>query len=440
MINPQTDVKVISNSMTYYPIDSRNEEGLTIINSMHFLHENFGENVESFKAEDQIVVLQVWQSLLFTIAAKDTTSEELLRFYLQIMKDIAVFLFGTQFDSVMCSKSIVGALREIYARYIETFFNLCNSDYKFCLMIPQMDPTFSKLTQQVKDLMKNESNIVDDSFYEGLIFKNHKIISRFSKNENNTLELNDIFQLSLLEQVESSTAKQSTESFNVSIKGANVKIDGIMQTCILASGNLNDFYLIMIYKKQQGQNSQFTQEQKAKVDQLSASLSKLVLNFKDFTKPPLPFQITGMLHYILINRTTGEVFESQPYPGSKTQPEEKWVALLDNLKRNMSSIGMAACINGCSSVIRNEMIFQYTYDLIFVKKQKEILPKGSIPSVSFDKGGLSYKSLTMDAVSEENAVCYEMMAIYLGVMNTCDVVKANLHLFRVLTGIKRKNE
>ena len=439
MIDPQRDVKVISNSMTYYPIDTRNEEGLTIINTMAFMQQNFGEVVQSFKAEDSIVVMIMWQNLVFTITSKSTTSEELLKFYLQVMKDIAVFLFGAQFQNVMCSKSIVGALREIYARYLETFFSLCNSDYKFGLMIPQIDPTYSKLTQQVKDLMKTEATLFDETFYEGFIFKNHKIISRFSKNDNNTLEIGDLFQLSLLEQVESSTVKPSTENFAVTIKGANVKIDGVMQNCILASGNLKDFYLIMIYKKPQA-NAQLTQEQKEKVDKLSQSLSKIVLGFTDLLKPPLPYQITGMLHYILINRTTGEVLESQPHPDSKIEPEPKWVVLLDKMKRDMASIGMSACINGWPTIIRNEMIFQYTYDLIFVRKGKETSPKGVIQPVSFEKGGLSYKTLTMDAVSEENAICYEMMTIYLGVINTVDVMNANAHLFKVLTGIKRKNE
>ena len=438
MFNPQKDVRVISNSMTYYPIDSRNEEGLTLINSIAFLQENFRESVQSFQAEDQIVVMQMWNGLLFAITSKNTVSEPLLKIILQVMKDIAVFLFGPQFHTVMCSKSISGALREIYARYLETYFSLCNQDCKFTIMLPQMDHTFVKLTQQFKELIKNEAGIVDESFLEGILFNNHRVISRFAKNENSMLELNDIFQLSLLEQVEFSTAKNSPEAFTMTIKGANVRVDGTMQNCILASGKLGPFFLIMLYKRNQQQ--QFTQEQKDKLEALSAAISRTILAFTEVKKPPVPYQITGLLHYILINRTTGEIYESQPHPDSKHEPEPKWLALLDKLKRTMTSIGMSAIVNGNSCVIRNEMIFQYTYDLVFVRKQKEIMPKTLLQPVNFEKGGLSYKSIVSETISEDNTTCFEMMTVYLGVMNTCDVIKANAYLFNVLTGVKRKSE
>lgn len=430
MFSPQDQVRIISSSTTFYPIDSRGDIGLTLINSIAFLQENFKENIESFTAEDQIVVLQTWNGLLFTITSPKIYSEEILRFALQIIKDTAAFLFGPHFETTM-SINISQALRELYAKYIEKFFTLANKDYKFLLMIPPMDFTYSKLNSQLKELARNDVVGINETFVECIIFKSHKIISRFSRGENPVLELSDIFQLCLLEQVVYPDEVEASQ-LNMSHLKIHLKSEGQIQPFIVSSGKCGSCVIIII-----SNINQIKQEDKDRIQKIGQQINLIVVSSNsEQSTIPESFQITGLLHYILINRTTGEVYETQQQ--LKSQQDPKWVTLKEKLKRKMSSVAIQAAVTGSPTVIRNEMVFQYTYDLIFInKKQKEVIPKSIPPTVFGDRSGLSWKQLAADAVQEDNVMCYEMLACYLGVMNTADVIKANAHLFKTITGIKR---
>lgn len=430
MFSPQNQVRIISNSTTFYPIDSRGDVGLTLINSIAFLQENFKEAVESFTAEDQIVVLQMWNGLLFSITSPKMFSEEILRFMLQIIKDTATFLFGPHFENNM-SNNISQTLRELYAKYLEKFFSLANKDYKYILMIPPMDFTYSKLTNALKEYVKTDLTNINETFIEGIIFRNHTIISRFSRNDNPVLELSDIFQLCLLEQVVYPDDVETT-SLNLNHLKIHLKSEGQIQSFIVSSGKCGSCVVIII-----SNINQIKQEDKDRLSKIGNQINQIVLStFGEQGILPESYQITGLLHYILINRTTGEIYETQHQ--LKNQHDPKWAVLKEQLKYKMSSIAMQALISGSPSVIRNEMIFQYTYDLIFVnKKQKEVIPKNMQPITFNDRSELSWKQITSDFVSEDNVTCYEMLTVYLGVMNTADVIKANSHLFKTITGTKK---
>ena len=440
MFFPQTQVKVISNSTTFYPIDIRNEEGLTLINSIAFLEENFKEEIYSFKTEDQLVVLQLWNGLLFSISTKENYTEELLRFLLQVIRDIAIFLLGPHFENMM-AKSIITSLREIYSRYVDRFFELCNKNYLALLALPDYEYYYMKFSQNIKELIKNDLLNIDESFVEGFIFKNHRIVSRISKNDLKILEPTDIFLISLFEQLEfnqiNDLDNQITileNSNSIIHKGAYINFEGIPTQIVLSSVRF-------------GQNSPYVMIIVSKVNQLSNEIKEKRLSFFIqisnilFSNPFLNQtfngnQITGLIHYLLINRNTGDCLQSINPSINVDEKDEKWIKLLEKIKRKMISIGINSYVNGSPVVIRNEMIFQYTYDIILInsKKQKEI-PIKNLNNTIFNENGISYKNLIGD---DNDIICYELMTIYLGVINTSDVIKANSHLFKVLTDIKRK--
>jgi len=437
-------VQVISNSTTFYPVDSRNEDGLTLINSIAFLEENFKEGILSFSAEKQIVVLQMWNGLLFSISTSSNLSEELLRYILQIIRDTAVFLLGPHYENMM-AKSIVASLRDIFSRYVEKYLNLFANDYKAALYLADYDIIDPKVTQMLKDSIKFDANN-DESLIEVILFKNHKIAKRFPKNENRILETSDVFLISMFEQLEfpGDFKNESDiiipEQNQIINKGAFIRIDGQPQQGLLSSvrfGSKSQFVAIFVFK-----GNQLTQENKERTYVQMSQVAQSLISSQITTAIRPTFQITGLLHYILINRTTGEFFDPHFITSSKGELEQKNLALMEKMKRRMVSIGMSSHINGYPSMIRNEMILQYTYDIIFinVKKQKEVTPK-LFNAADFSEIGVSYKIATKNAFGDDSEIhCYELMTVYLGAMNTGDVIKANSQLFKELTEFKRKME
>ncbi|OHT03782.1 hypothetical protein TRFO_01444 [Tritrichomonas foetus] len=427
--NPRNCVKVISTSTTFYPLDGRNEEGLTIINSMAFLNQNFGETVTSFSANDQTIVLQMWNGLLFYIAAKNTTSEQLLRFMLQICRDIAIFLFGAHFENHM-AKNIVQSLRETYAKYIEKFFELCNQDYKYMLMVPEMAPECSDLSKHIKDHNPFTQGAIDSSFVECVLFRNHKIVGRYNykQSSNKKLQPKDIFQVSLSERIEFSNSTFSedittitdSQTPNIIYKGGNLTFDGIPQTCFLASvqlGTNSPFVAVFIFK-----NDKPTPEISEQLNHIIKKLILLINEFGKTKKVVKAYQITGLLHYLMINRSTGEYYES--LKPSTNDP------IITKLQRKMASVAMAALQTGNFTLIRNHMLFQYTYEMKFRKKGTLLTPNEKLKNQDSE---VSYKRIVEEQFHNDSSIqCYELMTVYLGVMNTKDVAKANQHLFDTL--------
>lgn len=430
IFSPQECVKAISASAIFYPLNGRNEEGLTLFTSMLFLLQNFNEIVTSFSVGDQTVVLQKYNGVLFYIQSHHNVSEGMLRFLLQIIRDIAVFLFGQRFDINM-SNNIVESHRETYAKYVETFFELCNNDYKYLLLVPDIDTEHANLDKFIKDHNPLTQIPIDPSLVSCILFCNHKIIGqyKYKQSPHKNLDQNDLFQLALHERVEFSSAEFSS-SFSVSdeldkknilYRRANFCFNNSYQLCFLSEAQL-------------GQNSPFvitlifnidapTEEMHEQIFQV---IKGFITAIKSFESPPIiptSLQITGLLHYLLINRTTGHYYEmlkpSVGYP------------IFTKIQRKMAYVAMMALQSGNFVMFRNQMKFQYTYELKFKKKGNVIIPTDKL---KIQPGEISYPKIVTDLFPNDSSSiqCFELMTVYLGVMNTKDVIDANKHLFETL--------
>lgn len=428
LFKPQECVKVMSGPATFYPLNCRNEEGQALYHSNVFLFNKFNETISSFSAGNQTVVFQLYNDILFYIQSHNSISEGLLRFLLQVIRDIAVFLFGSKFETFM-NNNIVESHREAYAKYIETFFELCNNDYKYLLLVTDIDTEHVNLDKFIKEHNPLNQMTIDPSLVECVLFYNHKIIGRYKSKQsiNKDLDHRDLFQLALNERIEftttdiSSSISDDFSKESIVYKRANFYFNGMAQCCFLSEAQLGKncpFVITFIFKSEVP-----TEEIKEQIFQIIKAFITVIKSCELPLVVPKSFQITGLLHYILINRTTGHYYEmlkpSVSYP------------IFTKIQRKMAYVAMMAVQSGNFSMIRNHMKFQYTYELKFRKKGNVIIPTEKL---KIQEGEISYQKIVNDLFSgDANSIqCFELMTVYLGVMNTKDVIDANRHLFESL--------
>ena len=78
-IDPGKSLKVIA-SAVYFPIDCENsEDAMALKSSVDYTKANFGEEIDAFRVGDRTVVIEIWNSIMFSIDANNRLSEELLR-------------------------------------------------------------------------------------------------------------------------------------------------------------------------------------------------------------------------------------------------------------------------------------------------------------------------------------------------------------------------
>jgi hypothetical protein len=433
-MNPQECLKVISTSITYYPPGSRNEEGLTVMNSVVFLQQNLRETVNVFCAGGKLIVLQHWSGILFFLSSESSTPEEVLRFILQMTKDIAVFLFGPQFHVFLSSTNIVASLRDIFAKYVEKLFEIINTDDRALAMVTDSDESCQRLAQHIS--RRFPFGDAPPIFVECILFNRHRLVGRFGKAC--VLHAGDVFRISLLERIEFGTCDMANGSRLDATcapmeKKIHLFIDGAPQQCYLSEvqfGATSPFVLIFVVNAPKPSD-----DARRIVANMTDQFVKVMGQFVVDPTPLLPtFQITGMLCYLLINRTTGEYRESDKFEATD-QEEMKQTLLFERIRKKMITCSMVALQAGYLSQIRNEMIFQYTWEMKFASSKGQLLvPAEPFKKPRFEDGGISYTRIVSDLFGPENdVVCYELMVVYLGVVSTKDVVDANRHLFDVLT-------
>lgn len=444
-LNPQQVLRVISNSTTFYPVDSRNEEGLTMINSIAYMQQNFGEIVNTFTTNDQIVVLQMWHGLLFQINSENNLTNEFLRFILLVVKDIAVFLFGKSFENHM-AKNIKNALREIYAKYIDTFFRLCNEDYKTSLMIYDAD-IHTEFQMNTQKSLLADPKIIGSPFVECILFYNHQIWATFTGICSKPLDTHDMFFISLFEKVENeekdfsepNQLEDPADLDQIVHKSANIFIDGNIIPCLVSQiqlGPKSPFILIFITKEIIPTPE--IKENLFLISQVISSQMKLKL------LPPSPrtrvtFQVTSLIHYIIINRSTGEFFESPHIDTPKNDPNiQDRLELFESIKTKLISFGIQSLLTGSLAAIKNEMIFQYIYEFKFIKSHQAIIPNRKfIPPQFDDNSDFSYNSIIQGMGYDPNEVQgIEIYTAYFGVVNAKSVINANMLLLSKLNIIK----
>lgn len=421
-INPKECVKVASRSSIFYPLDGKNEQLLPLYNSIVFVSQNLKEDITSFSAGDNVVVLRMQNEILFYIHSRKDISQGLLHSLLNIICRITIFLFGPNFQDVM-NNNIRQSLVETFSKYIEKYFELCNSDHKYLLMISEFDNTMPSLVEFIQNNNPLNHQPIDSSFVECILFKDSKIVGRFQnqQNSNSKLDQKDLFTLSLLVSTSNSDESQNFEKKKKLKRAFFFFNNSPPESCFVSDCELGDnspFELIFIFK-----NSERTDEIEKQITALIPQFASLVEQF-DSPTIPTSIHITGLLHYLLINRSTGQYFEmlkpSVAYP------------IFTHIQRTMAAVASEAIQNGLVFVSKNYMKFQYIYELRFHNKKTGdlIIPNGKI---NIPVNEISYSKIVQKLFGGNSSIqCFELLTIYLGVMNTKDVLHANTHIFKKL--------
>ena len=443
-IDPGKSLKVIA-SAVYFPIDCENsEDAMALKSSVDYTKANFGEEIDAFRVGDRTVVIEIWNSIMFSIDANNRLSEELLRAILQNVRDIAVFLFGPNIASVMASRSISATLQEIFSKYVNVFFELGNRDFKAYMGIPEAHDDVSALVKEISAKFSYVETPADSNFVECILFKNHKIVGRFWNSKDKGVKLltaGDVFRISLLERMEYASANMQEDGAIempqvswVKHKKVHFAFDDVPKQCYLSQVRL-------------GENSPYVLIFAANGSETQPNTGELITNMaKQFARllsechpvePERPcFQISGLLVYLLVNTTTGEYKESAQLPPPQTPEDTAQALLFAKLRRRMISLAVKSVQSGLVASVVNEMIFQYTCDLKFVGKKGASLltPSKKVKSKVAQIKNVSYAALTRALFPEQSdtVTCYVLMTVYLGVINTKDVIDANSHLFDML--------
>lgn len=436
-IDPVKSLRVIA-STTYYPVEAgTDDQAMTLRNSLNYVKTNFGEQMSVFKAGETTVVVNVWNNIMFSLNACDKFTEELLEYILQNVKNIAVFLFGPNFESIMGSMSIKAGLQDIFARYVATYFAQGNADFKAFIAVPEFEITQTKLASHIRSKFSLTETPADPDLVECILFKHHQIAARLS-NKGRTLDATDVFRLALLEKIQFADAEMDGEV--TAPQASSVKP---LRVYLLFEGEAKCCYISLV---RLGERSPYVLIFASNVSEPAPTTTELVVNMsKQFVrlinecnvaKPSIPpsFQITGLLIYMIVNRTTGECRESAKLKPSEKEAEMKQYLLFEKLRRRMISLSTKTIHSGHLATVRNEMIFQYTSELKFVNARHNIVTPGkAFTKQNFTDTDFSYTELTKNLFPGDNDItCYELMTVYLGVINSRHVIDANSHLFDVL--------
>lgn len=441
-IDPGKSLKVIA-STVYFPIEcGSSEDSMALKSSVDYTKANFGEDIDVFRVGDTTVVIEIWNSIMFSINANKRFSDELLRTILQNVKDIAVFLFGPNFASVMASRSISATLQDIFSKYVNTLFDLGNKDFKAYVGIPEAHEDVSALVKEIKTKFSFAETPADPNFIECIIFKHHRIIGRFWNSKDKSVKLltaGDVFRISLLERMEFASVNMQDDAEIevpqvawVKHKKVHFLFDDIPKQCYLSEVRLGENSPYVLIFASNGSETQ------ANTGELITNMARQYARLLTECRPVEPerpcFQISGLLVYLLVNTTTGEYKESAPIPDD----DMGQFILFAKLRRRMMSLAVKSVQSGHVASITNEMIFQYTTELKFVGKKGVTLlcPPRKVKSPLPRTKNFTYAKLTKELFPEQSdsITCYVLMTVYLGVINTKDVIDANTHLFDMLLG------
>ncbi|KAH0795762.1 hypothetical protein GPJ56_000340 [Histomonas meleagridis] len=352
------------------------------------------------------------------------------------------------------SKNIVAAFRELYARYIELFFELCVKDYKFLLMLPPYYKNFPDITDKipVQPLFEPIQSDQGKLIIEFIVFRDHQIVACYTNPSASPLEPGDVFQISLFERMETRTTTfdenapiEEPTADSIVHRGGNVHFDHNVERCFLSKIQYgkSPYVLIFVTKEEKP-----TPELTHKIHTVSKDFcAKLNRYLSDKHKPKPSIYMTGIVHYILVNRSNGTYREPENIdpPKSNNDIEARQYYLCEKIKRNMVSFGLKAFQSRYIAALRNEIHFQYTYEIVVrnTKGQNVVLDKSVLSKYNSSGETESYTKFIkylQGKLNDNGVEVYELYTAYLGVMPAKDVIKANAMLLDKIIEGKHKNK
>lgn len=446
-----TYARVITPTLTFYPPNSQQQDDQTLNGILNFIKSNMSCNLQYFQTNNRTFVFSIWKNIRFIISGENE-SIAYLRFRLQMIREIAVFLFGPDFDLIMRNNSINISYIELFAKYVDTFLEMSEEDYKFQLGIISHISFFSEYSHYLSENIPTSQFPHDLPFIDCLIFRNHKIVSRFNFSNPNPIDYLSVILLSIFTKIEypyinhdeinnkESNDNQEKEKIrDVSFGDFKEVIDNEEQRIkyfdpnyvnitepasvqiragfFTLNGNCQP---ISISATRLGPNSPYvalflTQQMNASVKRfivagiislISSTISEAVrLNFK-----ALSLNSPGLVYFLVTNRSSGETFEFE------TSNDVKSHHITKLLFRTMKKHTFDALFDGQTTFIWRDSHFLFSYSIFFVQndgKSIALTEKFKIPMFRSDFD-VTYNSICNEIFrKDKNVRVFEVYSIFL---------------------------
>lgn len=451
-----TKIRIISSTTTFYPLENEaveaasKNDNLTLWSTLQYLKRELNEEVRFFRSGKKFVVLQQWRDTLFVVETTEDYSPEVLRMLLQTTREILIFLFGQKFESVM-GTSISLTKRQVFAKYIETYLNMCKNSYLSLIGVTLNDTENIELGSCFNQCCEHVSSKYNINLISMILFNNHSILSIYTNSSCQTkIDPETLHILQIFEMVEFSDEKNCEEldpkqispefvENNQRTRVAFLRIERCPVGCTLSCFRLGEnspLVLLCIT-----QNVKLSDEMRQSIKQMSSEMAKnlslLVL------APPVqtPVEVVeGLIHSVVIDRS-GETVMELPPDVSLTllkryvefENESDAEACLFDIKKRLSSYAMSAMMKGFTSMIWGEMDLQFSYQLKFRDENGiELMPTQVFQAPSFDDdNGVNYSLIASSLFPESrNPIrVYEILTIYSGTTQVRDVYSGNQAIF-----------
>ncbi|OHT12285.1 hypothetical protein TRFO_17980 [Tritrichomonas foetus] len=462
-MNLDTKVRVISDTTTFYPVEKDGEEShhrndnMSLRTTLVYLHEQMGEDFQFFTADDLFVVLQQWRGMLFFIQTNNARFQEVMRLQLQTIREILIFLFGTKFESVM-KRSISMDKRKVFSQYVDNYLALCQEDYVYLLNAMRVDSDSKEMSDFFLKVVSSIAPDFDINMLNVILFNKNKIVARYDAPNAVKVDPETFLTLSVFERVEYSELDnqisddiQKNNKFDASFvespnnssmkhKNAFLRIERTPVACLLSSSRLGESspFVILVAT----QNMKISEEMRQLIMKFISAVTSQLMKFVVPQPEPQPIQVMEeLIHYILIDRTHGNVWEL-PLDLSTgflmdylhIDDEDEAIEKMQKLTQQMAAYGMSAMMRGYTTMMWGEQDFQFCYELRFEDEDHEILKPTHVfsPPPFNDDNGINYRLITNSLFpNDEGITCLELLSVYQGKVQVKTVMQANETLFDI---------
>ncbi|EAY08093.1 hypothetical protein TVAG_497160 [Trichomonas vaginalis G3] len=353
---------------TFYPNNESDNDMQTILNTVAYISKTgFDQGLQYFQSNNFTVAIKAFKQINF-VAISNILSPKTLVYQIQIIKNIATFLFGPNFQQFMLHE-ISSSYQAVFAKYVNTFLKSVENNPRTLLAMVKHDHSYYE-NSKLAALRAHQGAIPDEvKFQECIIFCNHRIVGRFTRKNAAPLNCFDLFILSLFESIEFSEESSEDRSFlnpnyvtsvnpsNIQYKGGYLLVSGTVQRCSIAVSRLgNNSAYTMLFISQ----DTVSQQQRDLIRNIMGIIAESVMGI---FKPPTnicTFQNpVTIFTQIIINRSTGESFEFAPAMSEKAEK------VYNLIMRNIINKSSEAMPRGYQTMLWNDGRFTFLYEMRF---------------------------------------------------------------------------
>lgn len=407
---------------TFYPFNNPFFDFFKVISSLK-------KTLSYITTSDKTFVFGHRNDILFVFSGSKTESISYLRYQLQILPDIAVFLFG-DYCKFMKAPQISNARAKVYGKYVDTFLQIIDSDPKYQLSIIPNESLFSNLSQFIYS--KNPINPIlqSDTFIECIFFRDHHVLSRFNNPNYSPLDSRSIFLLSLAENLQNYDTMDHPE-FHIEMTDIHplscyLYINRVLTQCdifVLCLSSTLHCTVLFVTLKNPGKPDDLKMQIADCINLLSSYL-KEGLNMPP--QPDFSVQISGLVYCLSINRTYGYSFDYEPFPD--TQNHQITQLLLKTMK-NHSFDGL---FEGKNIMIWSDKNFLFFYMILFFDERTGDPLSYTKPietPIFKDDANISHSSIASLYFSNKKVQIFEIYSIFLNTVSPIVAYKESLNLF-----------